>query len=64
MDKIMNEENAWDHKIDTAMVDGPVKNVFREEMKEAIRNMKQEKAAGLSEVTTEMIVAGVELQRK
>ena len=64
MDRIMNEENAWDHKMDTSMVDGPVEKVFREEVREAIRNMKQGKAAGLSEVTTEMTVAGVDLQRK
>ena len=58
MEKIMNEENAWDHKVDAAMVEGPVKKVSRKEVREAIRKMKQGKAAGLSEVTTEMIVAG------
>ena len=58
MEKIMNEENAWDHKVDTAMVEGPAEKVSRKEVREAIRKMKQGKAAGLSEVTTEMIVAG------
>ena len=58
MEKIMNEENAWDHRVDAAMVEGPVKKVSRKEVREAIRKMKQGKAAGLSEVTTEMIVAG------
>ena len=57
MEKIMNEENAWDNKMDAAMVEGPVEKVSCK-MKEAIRKMKQGKAAGLSEVTTEMIVAG------
>ena len=54
----MNEKNAWDHKVDAAMVEGPVKKVSRKEAREAIRKMKQGKAAGLSEITTEMIVAG------
>ena len=58
MERIMNEENAWDHKVDAAMVEGPVEKVSRKEVREAIRKMKQGKAAGLSEVTTEMIVAG------
>ena len=57
MEKIMNEENAWDHKVDAAMVEGPVEKVSRKEVREAIRKMKRGKAAGLSEVTTEMIVA-------
>ena len=54
----MNEENAWDHKVDAAKVEGPVEKVSRKEVKKAIRKMKQGKAAGLSEVATEMIVAG------
>ena len=58
MDRIMSKENAWDHKVDAPMVTGPVEKVSREEVREAIRKMKQGKAAGLSEVTTEMIVAG------
>ena len=58
MEKIMNEENAWDHKEDAVMVEGPVDKVSRKEVREAIRKMKQGKAVGLSEVTTEMIVAG------
>ena len=58
MEKITNEENAWDHNVDAAMVEGPVEKVSRKEVREAIRKMKQGKATGLSEVTTEMIVAG------
>ena len=52
------EKNAWDHNVDAAMVEGPVEKVSLKEVREAIRKMKQGKAAGLSEVTTEMIVAG------
>ena len=58
MERIMNEENAWDHKVDAAMVEGPVEKISHEEVREVIRKMKQGKAAGLSEVTMEMIVAG------
>ena len=54
----MKEKNAWDHKVDAAMVEGPVEKVPRKEVREEITKMKQGKAAGLSEVTTEMIVAG------
>ena len=57
MERIMNEENAWDHKMDAAMVEGPVEKVSRKEVREAIGKMKVGKAAGLSEIT-EMIVAG------
>ena len=52
------EKNAWDHNVDAAMVEGPVEKVSLKEVREAIRKMKQGKGAGLSEVTTEMIVAG------
>ena len=58
MERITNEKNAWDHKVDAAMVEGPVEKVSRKEVKAAIKKMKQEKAAGLSEVTAKMIVAG------
>ena len=54
----MNEENAWDHKVDAAMVEEAVEKGSCKEVREAIRKMKQVKAAGLSEVTTDMIVAG------
>ena len=58
MEKIMNEDNAWDYRVDAAMVEEPVEKVSPKEVREAIRKMKQEKTAGLSEITTEMIVAG------
>ena len=58
MERIINEENTWDHNVDAAMVEGPVEKVSHEEVREAITKMKQGKAARLSEVTTEMIVVG------
>ena len=40
------------------MVEGPLEKISRKEVRVTIRKMKQEKATGLSEMTTEMIVAG------
>ena len=57
MEKIMNEENPWDQVTDADMVEGPVEEVTRVEMMSAIKAMKFGKAAGPSEVNTEMIVA-------
>ena len=54
----MNEKNACDHKVDPAMIERPVEKVFCSEVREPIRKMKQGKATGLSETTTEVIVAG------
>ena len=56
MERIMNEENAWDHKMDAAVIEGPVEKVSHKKVREAIRKMKQGKAAGLSEITLELIV--------
>ena len=54
----MNEENAWDHKVEAAMVEGPVEKVSCKQVREAIRKIKQGKAARLSKLTTEIIVTG------
>ena len=40
------------------MVEGPIDKVSRNEVREVFRKIKQENAARLSEITTEMIVAG------
>ena len=53
--EIMNKENDWDHAIKTSMVEGPIKNVTREEMTIALKVMKPGKAAGPFEVCAEMI---------
>ena len=42
----MNEENAWDHKVDGAMVEGPVEKVSREEVREAITKMNRKRLRG------------------
>ena len=37
----MNEENAWDHKMDAAMFEGLVEKVSRKEVRETIRKRLQ-----------------------
>ena len=57
MEKIMNEQNEWDHMVETDVVEGPVENVARNEIVEAMQRMKPGKATGPSKVGVEMIVA-------
>ena len=57
MEKIINEENEWDHMVETDVVEGPVEKVARNEIVEAMQRMKSGKVTGPSEVSVEMIVA-------
>ena len=50
MEKIINEENEWDHLLETDVVEGPVEKVTRNEIVEAMYKMKSGKATGPSEV--------------
>ena len=61
MEEIMNKENEWDHTTTINVVEGPIEKVSREEIVKALRMMKQGKAAGPSEVRTEMVVASGEI---
>ena len=61
MKKIVNEENEWDHMVETDVVEGPVEKVARNEIVEAIQGMKSGKAAGPSEVSMKMVVASGEI---
>ena len=61
MEKIMSEENEWDHMVKTDVVEGPVEKVTRNEIVEAMQRMKSGKATGPSEVSMEMIVASGEI---
>ena len=61
MERIMNEENKWDHMVETDAVEGPVEKVACYEIVEAIRRMKSGKATGPYEVSVEMIVASGEI---
>ena len=61
MEKIMNEENEWDHMVETDVVERPAEKVARNEIVEAMQNVKSGKATGPSEVSVEMIVASGEI---
>ena len=61
MEKIMNEENEWDHMVETDIVEGPVEKVACNEIVEAMQKMRSRKATGPSEVSVEMIVASGEI---
>ena len=61
MEKIMNEENEWDHIVETDVVEGPVEKVARNEIVETMQKMKSGKATGPSEVSVEMIVTSGEI---
>ena len=60
----MNEENAWDHMVETDVVEGPVKKGAGNEIAEARQKMKSGKAAGPYEVSVEMIGARGKIEVK
>ena len=57
MEWIMNEENDWDHNVEGDAVEGPVVCVGREEVLQALNEMKTRKAPEPSEVLLELIAA-------
>jgi len=56
MEKLMNEENKWDHRI-SAGVKGQVDCIRIGEIAAALKKMKRHKAPRLSELVAEMIQA-------
>ena len=68
MKEIMNVENEWDQMVEEDMVKEPVEEAIDQEVMEAVNKMKLGKAAGLSEVNMDMIIAsgkfGVGLMKK
>ena len=64
MDRIMNEENYWDHNVEGDAVDGPVVCVSREEVLQALNKIKTGKAPRPSQASLELIAAsgGVGIQ--
>ena len=62
MERILNEENKWDQNVKADLVEGPVERVSQEEVVKAMGEMKTGKAAGLSEVSVEMIVGSREIR--
>ena len=60
MEKLMNEENKWDHKLSAEVKEGPADCIRMDEVRAALKEMKRHKAPGLSGLVTEMIQATVE----
>ena len=57
MERIMNEENDWDQDVEGDAAEGPVVCVSREEVLQALIEMKTGKGPGPSEVSLESIAA-------
>jgi len=57
MEKLMNEENEWDHKISAEVKEGPADCIRMAEVRAVLKNMKRHKAPGLSGLVAEMIQA-------
>ena len=48
MEKLMNEENEWDHGISAEVKEGPADCIRNSEVAAALKKMKSNKAPGLS----------------
>ena len=57
VERIMNDENDCDHSVEGDAVEGPVVCVCREEVLQALNEMKTGKAPGPSQVSIELIAA-------
>jgi len=55
MEKLMNEENDWDHKISAGVKEGPADCIRIDEVAAALKKMKRHKAPGLLGLVAEMI---------
>ena len=55
MEKLMNEENEWDHKILAEVKEGPANCIRIDEVAAALKKTKRHKAPGLSGLVAEMI---------
>ena len=60
MERIMNEENYWDHNVED-VAEGPAVCISREEVLQVLHEMKTRKAPGPSEVSLELIAASGEV---
>ena len=47
MEKLMNEENEWDHRISAGVKEGPADCIKTSEVTAALKRMKKHKAPGL-----------------
>ena len=61
VEKLMNEENEWDHKLSAEIKKGPADCIRMDDVRAALKEMKRHKAPGLSGLVTEMIQATGEI---
>ena len=59
-EKLLNEENEWNDELSAEYVEGPADMISKEEVRQAIQDLKARKAAGPSGITAEMIKAAGE----
>jgi len=57
MEKLMNEENEWDHRILAALKEEQADCTTIDEVAAALKKIKRHEAPGLSELLAEMIQA-------
>ena len=57
MEGVMNVENDWDGLIDASVVEGPIRRFEREEIKEALNDLRCGKAGGVSGIVAEHLQA-------
>jgi len=57
MEKLISEENEWDHKISAGVKEGPADFIRIAEVRAVLKTMKRHKARGLSGLVAEMIQA-------
>jgi len=57
MEKLMNEENEWDHRISAGVKERPADYIRFAEVTAVLKKMERHKAPGLSGLVTEMTQA-------
>jgi len=55
IEKLMNEENEWDHRIEATVKEGPADYIRIDEVAAALKKMKIHKDPGISGLVAEMI---------
>ena len=55
MEKLMNEENEWDHRIKATVKEAPADCIRMDEVAAALKKMKRHRALGMSGLVAEMI---------
>jgi len=55
MEKLMNEENEWDHRISAGVKEGPADCIRIDEVAAALKQVKRHKAPGMSGLVAKMI---------